>query len=207
MLLATYALVTARGAVASPASATTASASATPTTPATCSSVLGQAVFGTADRHRPVTLLRPDGAHLGGRVDADHDPADRAHHAVDGAPTRRCRTSFAKIHPQYLTPTFSTWVMGGVSIVLYVALNFMSAGNVIADSVTALGLMIAFYYGLTGFACTWYFRKTLTKHTRNLWMQGILPSLGGVILFFAMGWSFWLDWKTTATTRTATRRG
>jgi len=21
--------------------------------------------------------------------------------------------------------------------------------------------------------------------------------LGGVILFFAMGWSFWLDWKTT----------
>jgi hypothetical protein len=28
-------------------------------------------------------------------------------------------------------------------------------------------------------------------------MQGILPSLGGAILFFAMGWSFWLDWKTT----------
>ena len=28
-------------------------------------------------------------------------------------------------------------------------------------------------------------------------MQGILPTLGGLILFFAMGWSVWLDWITT----------
>ena len=104
---------------------------------------------------------------------------------------------FAEIHPRYLTPAFSTWAMAIVSAALYVSLNFLSGGNVISDSVTALGLMIAFYYGLTGFACTWYFRKTLTRNARDLWVQGILPSLGGLILFFAMGWSFWLDWKTT----------
>ena len=34
-------------------------------------------------------------------------------------------------------------------------------GFVIADAVTAIGLYIAFYYGLTGFACAWYYRKTL----------------------------------------------
>ena len=105
--------------------------------------------------------------------------------------------SFARISPKYKTPGFSTWAMAIASIALYVALNNLSGGNVIADSVTALGLMIAFYYGLTGFACTWYFRKTLTRRSRDLWLQGILPSLGGVILFFAMGWSFWLDWKTS----------
>jgi len=105
--------------------------------------------------------------------------------------------AYARVDSRYRTPAFSTWVMAGASIVIYVSLNFLSGGNVIADSVTALGLMIAFYYGLTGFACTWYFRKTLTKNTRDLWMQGILPSLGGAILFFAMIWSFWLDWKTT----------
>ena len=32
----------------------------------------------------------------------------------------------------------------------------------IIDSVSALGVMIAFYYGLTGFSCVWYYRKTLT---------------------------------------------
>jgi amino acid transporter len=104
--------------------------------------------------------------------------------------------AFARIHPRYLTPSVSTVVMGGASIAFYVLVNNLSGGNIISDSVTALGLMIAFYYGLTGFACTWYYRRTLTKSARDLWMQGILPTLGGLILFFAMGWSIWLDWVT-----------
>ena len=69
--------------------------------------------------------------------------------------------------------------MGGVSIVLYVILNYVSAGTVIADAVSALGVMIAFYYGLTGLSCVWYYRATLTESSRNLWLRGILPLLGG----------------------------
>jgi amino acid transporter len=102
--------------------------------------------------------------------------------------------AFAKMHPKYLTPTVSTLVMGGISIALYIPLNYMSGGNVIADAVTAIGLYIAFYYGLTGFACAWYYRKTLTSSMRNLWMRGILPVLGGLIMYFAGGWSLWADW-------------
>ena len=48
--------------------------------------------------------------------------------------------------------------------------------QVIRDAVTAIGLYIAFYYGLTGFSCVWYYRKTLTSSARNLWMRGILPA-------------------------------
>jgi amino acid transporter len=102
--------------------------------------------------------------------------------------------SFAKMHPRFLTPTVSTIAMGAISIILYVPMNYMSGGNVIADAVTAIGLYIAFYYGLTAFSCVWYYRKTLTKSARDLWMQGILPLLGGLIMFFAGGWSLWLDW-------------
>jgi amino acid transporter len=102
--------------------------------------------------------------------------------------------SFAKMHPKYLTPTVSTIVMGAISMVLYACFNFMSGGNVIADAVTAIGLYIAFYYGLTGFACAWYYRKTLTSSARDLWMQGILPVLGGLMMYFAGGWSVWMDW-------------
>ena len=51
--------------------------------------------------------------------------------------------------------------MGVASIVLYVIMNYISAGTVIADAVSALGVMIAFYYGLTGFSCAWYYRTTL----------------------------------------------
>jgi amino acid transporter len=102
---------------------------------------------------------------------------------------------FAKIHPRYLTPTVSTIVMGAISIVVYVAMNYSANPlGVIGDAVIAIGLYIAFYYGLTGFACAWYYRRNLTSSARNLWMQGILPVTGGLILFFLGGWSVWLDY-------------
>ena len=104
-------------------------------------------------------------------------------------------SSFAKIHPRYLTPTVSTIVMGAISIIVYVIFNYTSNGiGVIGDAVIAIGLYIAFYYGLTGFACAWYYRRNLTSSARNLWMQGILPVTGGLMLFFLGGWSVWLDY-------------
>jgi amino acid transporter len=89
---------------------------------------------------------------------------------------------FARIHPRFLTPSYATWAMGIVSIVFYVGLTLIST-NVLADSIAAVGLLIAFYYGLTGFACVWYYRRHL--HGRNLWTKGVLPGLGGLMLLGA----------------------
>jgi len=102
--------------------------------------------------------------------------------------------AFARMHGRYLTPTVSTIAMGAISIALYIPLNYMSGGNVIADAVTAIGLYIAFYYGLTAFTCVWYYRRTLFTSPRNFFMRGLLPLLGGLIMYFAGGWSLWLDW-------------
>jgi len=101
---------------------------------------------------------------------------------------------FAKIDPRYLTPTVSTIVMGTVSVALYIPLNFISGGNPIADAVTAIGLYIAFYYGLTAFSCVWFYRSTLTSSARNLWMRGILPVSGGLIMYAAGLYSLQSDW-------------
>jgi amino acid transporter len=103
-------------------------------------------------------------------------------------------SSFARIHRRFLTPTISTVVMGAASIVLYVLMNYISAGSVIADAVSALGVMIAFYYGLTGFSCAWYYRSTLTSSARNLWIRGILPLLGGLMLWAALGYNLYFYW-------------
>ena len=102
--------------------------------------------------------------------------------------------SFAKIHPRYLTPTVSTIVMAVISIILYIPMNYFSGGNTIGDAVTAIGLYIAFYYGLTAFSCVWYYRKTLFSSARNLWMRGILPLLGGLIMYAAGIYSVQSDW-------------
>ncbi|HEY1820331.1 MAG TPA: APC family permease [Trebonia sp.] len=106
--------------------------------------------------------------------------------------------AFAKMHGRYLTPTVSTIAMGAISVVLYIPFNYLSGGNLIYDAVTAIGLYIAFYYGLTGFACAWYYRRTLTSSVRNLFMQGILPVLGGLIMYFAGIWSLWADWDVAS---------
>jgi amino acid transporter len=101
---------------------------------------------------------------------------------------------FAKVNPRFLTPSVSTIVVGVAAVVLYIPLNFISGGNPIADAVAAIGLYIAFYYGLTAFACAWYYRSTLRNSARELWMRGILPVLGGLIMYGAGIYSLQSDW-------------
>jgi amino acid transporter len=106
--------------------------------------------------------------------------------------------AFAKIHPKYLTPTVSTIVMGVISIILYIPMNYFAGGNAIGDAVTSIGLYIAFYYGLTAFSCVWYYRSVLTSSIRNLFMKGILPLLGGLIMYGAGIYSLQSDWTATS---------
>jgi amino acid transporter len=89
--------------------------------------------------------------------------------------------SLGVIHPRYLTPHISTIVMGVLSVVWYVGLTLVSE-DILFESIAALGLMIAFYYGITGFACAWYYRHELGKSVRNFVLVGALPTLGGVML-------------------------
>jgi len=91
---------------------------------------------------------------------------------------------FAGIHPRYLSPSTSTLWMGGVSILFYVGLTLVSE-NILADTIAAVGLLIAFYYGMTGFACVWFYRRTLTSSFRNFVMRGLFPLLGGLLLLGA----------------------
>ena len=91
---------------------------------------------------------------------------------------------FKTVHPRFHTPSFSTLMMGVVACVYYVGMTLIS-DNILQDSITSLGLAIAFYYGITGFACVWYFRKDLTASPRNLFLKGICPLLGAVMLTYA----------------------
>jgi amino acid transporter len=107
--------------------------------------------------------------------------------------------SFAKIHRKYLTPSVSTIVMGAVSILFYLLFTVIS-DNLLTALIGSVGLMIAFYYGLTGLACVWFYRKTLTRSARDFVMRGVVPLLGGVSLFvmFLYGLKKYseVDWLT-----------
>ncbi len=93
--------------------------------------------------------------------------------------------SLGKVHPRYLTPHVSTLLMGGLSIVWYVGLTLISE-DILFDSLAALGLMIAFYIGITGFACTIYYRRELLRSVKNFFFIGVGPTVGGIILFYLL---------------------
>ncbi|MEY9912327.1 amino acid transporter [Catenulispora sp. MAP12-49] len=109
-------------------------------------------------------------------------------------------TRLGRVHPRYLTPSVATITMGVVSAVFYVLLA-MASSNILADSASATGLLIAFYYGLTGLACVWVFRKDLRRGPRDLLAKGVLPLLGGLALFgaFALSIKSYLPASSSAT--------
>jgi amino acid transporter len=93
--------------------------------------------------------------------------------------------AFGKIHPRYLTPTVSTLGMGALSAVWTAFLILVdTSGNVLNDSITALGFAVCFYYGFTGLACGWYFRRELFKSLRGFVLAGLMPVLGGAMMAF-----------------------
>jgi amino acid transporter len=93
--------------------------------------------------------------------------------------------SLGRVHPRFLTPHISTLLMGIASIVWYVGLTIASE-DILFDSLAALGLMISFYIGLTGFACAVYYRRELLRSVKNFFFVGLGPTIGGVILFYLL---------------------
>jgi amino acid transporter len=104
---------------------------------------------------------------------------------------------FSRMHPRHLTPTLATVVMGAVSAACFVLLTLASK-NVLADSASSVGLLIAFYYGLTGFACVWFFRRELLASPRTLLVKGILPAVGGLALLAAFVLSIKSYWPASS---------
>ncbi len=192
ILLVTYAIVI-FAAQAFAGISTTGNGLANPAHVGDVISILGSSVFGTSGfgsflSHLLILMVLSSAA-----ASTQTTILPTARTTLSMATYKALPAAFAKMHPRYLTPTVSTLVMGGISIVLYAAMNYLSGGNVIYDAVTACGVYIAFYYGLTAFACVWYYRKTLTSSARHLWVRGIIPLLGGLILWGLGGFSMWQD--------------
>ena len=91
--------------------------------------------------------------------------------------------ALGKVHPRYYTPHVSTILIGVVATVWYVGVSAFSE-NFLFDTLTALALMIAFYYALTGIACVIHYRHELRKSVRNLLFIGVAPLIGAVVLGF-----------------------
>ena len=85
---------------------------------------------------------------------------------------------FAEVSPRFFTPGYATIVSAIVASVFYAVMRFVSE-NVLWDTITTLGMMICFYYGITAFACVWYFRKQWFDSARSFFFTFLFPLVGG----------------------------
>jgi amino acid transporter len=102
--------------------------------------------------------------------------------------------AFSRIHPRFMVPTAGTILTGLAGAAFYVVMNFLADGQVIGDAVSSCGLMIAFYYGLTGVTSAWAYRRT-GGDRKALWLRCVLPAVGGLVLIGAGLWSLRNDWS------------
>jgi amino acid transporter len=96
---------------------------------------------------------------------------------------RAISPKFATIHPTYLSPSYAT-VAGGLGAGLFYATMSYLSENVLVDTIYSIGIMICFYYGLTAFACIWFFRNELFHDLSSIMFKFLLPLLGGIGLAF-----------------------
>ena len=92
---------------------------------------------------------------------------------------------FATIHEKYKTPALGTAILSFLSLFGIMLTTFSSSSaNVFNNLVSNIGVLVAFYYGITGVACAWAFRKTLGKGFRPNLTMVYLPLIGGLALLF-----------------------
>jgi len=91
--------------------------------------------------------------------------------------------AFATISRRYQTPAFSTAVVAVIAIAWYVPSVLLSE-NFLFDTLSALALLIAFYYALSGIACAVYYRRELTRSAKNFVFMGLAPLAGAAMLTF-----------------------
>ena len=100
----------------------------------------------------------------------------------------------AQIDPKRLTPDFSSWLFGGVSIAWYLMLVLVTHNtdtDAYSASIAAVGMAIAVYYGLSGISCIVYYRRWLFTSVKNFVLIGLLPGFGGAVLIYVFCKTVW----------------
>jgi amino acid transporter len=93
---------------------------------------------------------------------------------------------FGSIHEKFKTPAIGTALVSFISLFI-IMVTALSAGayDVLINTLYAeIGVLIAFYYGITGLACAWAFRRTLGQGFRSNVTMILMPLVGGVVLLY-----------------------
>lgn len=91
---------------------------------------------------------------------------------------------FADVHPRWKTPYWATYLILCLGVCFLLMTLFSdSVHHMMLDSVDAIGVQAAFYYGLAALACVWHFRGAWRHSFKVFLLAGLWPFLSTLILW------------------------
>ena len=92
---------------------------------------------------------------------------------------------FAIIQGKFLTPALGTLVLAGVALAgILLTTSSSSVNTVFGHLINDIGVLIAFYYGVTGITCAWAYRRVAFQRVGFFFTGVLLPLLGGIFLLW-----------------------
>ncbi|MFF8831932.1 APC family permease [Streptomyces sp. NPDC015131] len=102
---------------------------------------------------------------------------------------RTMPAALGSVHRRWNTPWAAIAAVGAVALAMFTAATALgSVGDILGSAVNAMGLQIAFYYGLAGLAAVVAYRGTLLRSVRDFVLGGAWPLAGAAFMlwvFFA----------------------
>ncbi|MFF8610575.1 APC family permease [Streptomyces sp. NPDC015346] len=90
------------------------------------------------------------------------------------------------VHRRWNTPWVAIAAVGGAALLMFgAAAAAGSVERILSDAVSAIGLQIAFYYGLAGIAAVVAYKSILLTSVRNFLLGGVWPLLGSAFMLWA----------------------
>ncbi len=91
--------------------------------------------------------------------------------------------TMGRLHPRFQTPWLAGFAVGAITLVLFAAsAAFPSIGALMTSLINAIGVQVACYYALAGFACAWHFRKTGHRAGRTRLYAVVVPLLSALFV-------------------------
>ena len=89
------------------------------------------------------------------------------------------------VSPRFKTPYVSLSMLAAIAAAWYVFVSSISE-TAMLDTLSSLGILVAFYYSLTGIACVVYYRRHVRQSIKGFLMVGVGPILGSLGLAFML---------------------
>lgn len=91
---------------------------------------------------------------------------------------------WSNVHARWRTPHLASALLAWIGLVLFaLSAAFPDIESLLRASINAIGLEIAFYYGLAAAACAWHFRRDFTQSMRKAVFAVLWPLASALALW------------------------